>query len=114
MPLALTESNFKETVEKDGIGIIDWWASWCGPCVRFAPVFEEASKRHPDVTFAKVNTEEQRGLAQGFQVMSIPMLMVFRDNVLLFAEAGMVPGEVIDDLLGRVKALNMADVRKQM
>jgi thioredoxin 1 len=114
MPVALTTQNFKENVEKDGILIIDWWAEWCGPCKRFAPIFEEASKRHPDVTFAKIDTDAQQELAQGFQIQSIPTLMIFRDQVLLFSEPGMVPGDALDEILGKVKALDMAVVKKEI
>ncbi len=110
--IALTEETFNETVMQPGITIVDWWASWCGPCKMFAPIFEESSERHTDVRFAKVNTEEQATLSQVYEIMSIPTLMVFRDGVLLFSEAGALPGEILDELITKVKEINMDDVRR--
>jgi thioredoxin 1 len=114
MPLVtVTQENFEETV-KDGIAILDWWAAWCGPCRMFAPIFEEASKRHPEVKFGKIDTEDQQELAGGFGIRSIPTLMVFREGILLFAQPGAVGGPVLDELLTKVKELDMDDVRKQI
>jgi thioredoxin 1 len=110
----LTGENFKQHVEKPGILIIDWWAPWCGPCRTFGPIYDKASDRHTDAVFGKINTEAQPELAGMFGIQSIPTLMVFRDQVLVFARPGLVPGEVLDDLLGKVKALDMDDVRKQI
>lgn len=110
--LEITKDNFKGTIEKDGIVLLDWWAEWCGPCKRFGPIFEKASEGHPDVTFGKIDTEEQQELAQAFNIMSIPTLMIFRDRVLLFSEAGALPGEALEEVLTKVKALDMAEIHK--
>jgi len=112
--VALTGENFQEHVEKPGILIIDWWAPWCGPCRTFGPIYEKASERHADAVFAKINTEDQPELAGTFGIQSIPTLMVFRDQILVFARPGMVPGEALDELLGKVKALDMDDVRQKV
>jgi thioredoxin len=112
--VALTAENFNEYVDRDGMLVIDWWAPWCGPCRAFGPIYDKASEAHPDVTFGKVNTEDQPDLAGAFQIQAIPTLMVFRDRVLLFANPGMVSATVLDELLGKVKALDMADVRKKI
>jgi thioredoxin len=112
--LALTGDNFQENVEKPGILLIDWWAPWCGPCRTFGPIYDKASERHPDAVFGKINTEEQPELAGTFGIQSIPTLMVFRDQILVFARPGLVPGEALDDLIDKVKALDMADVRRQL
>ena len=110
----VTEATFAETVEREGIVLIDFWAEWCGPCRRFAPIFEEASNRHTDVVFAKVDTEANPGLATAFQIMSIPTLMVLRDGVLLGAQPGALPAEALDDVIREVKALDMDDVRRKI
>src|SRR5262245_53532893 len=112
--VALTGENFQEHVEKPGILIIDWWAPWCGPCRAFGPIYDEASDRHPDAVFGKINTEDQPELAGAFEIRSIPTLTVFRDQVLVFARPGLVPAGVLDGLIGKVKALDMEDVRRQI
>ena len=112
--VALTADNFQEHVEKPGILLIDWWATWCGPCRTFAPIYEEASTRHADAVFAKVDTDEQSELAGKFGIQSIPTLMVFRDQILVFARPGLLPGAALDELIGKVKTLDMDDVRRQI
>ncbi len=112
--IELTKDNFEEVVNGNGIVFIDFWASWCGPCKAFGPVFEAASEQHPDAVFAKVNTEEQQELAQSFGIRSIPTLMVFREQIGVFAQPGALPAPVLDDVITQVKALDMDDVRKKV
>lgn len=107
----LTAEKFEETVLTDGIVLLDFWASWCGPCRQFAPVYDKASEKHTDVTFAKINTEEEQQLAAQAGITSIPTLMAFRDGVLVFRQAGALPGSALDDLIGQVKDLDMDEVR---
>jgi thioredoxin len=112
--VALTGENFKEHVEKPGILIVDWWAPWCGPCRAFGPIYDKASDRHPDAVFGKINTEEQPALQAAFQIRSIPTLMIFREQVMIYNEAGALPKTALDDLLGKVKALDMDHVRAEI
>jgi len=112
--VALTAENFNQYVEKDGVLVIDWWAPWCAPCRAFGPVYDKASETHADVTFGKVNTEEQPELAGTFQIQAIPTLMVFRDQVLVFARPGALPAAALDEIIGQVRALDMDDVRKKI
>lgn len=112
--VAITQKNFESVVDKEGIVVLDFWADWCGPCRMFAPVFDAASVKHPKITWGKVDTEAERGLAAGFGIRSIPTLMVFRDGILVFEQPGMLPGHVLDELVHKVEALDMDDVRKQI
>jgi thioredoxin 1 len=109
--ITLTADNFKETISGHDIVIVDFWASWCAPCRSFAPTFEAASEKHPDIAFAKVNTEEEREMSSGFNIRSIPTLMVFREQVILYAEAGALPAAALDQLIEQVKSLDMEKVR---
>jgi thioredoxin 1 len=110
----LTEATFAETIESNDIVIVDWWASWCGPCRMFAPIFEDAADRHDDLVFAKVDTEANPGLAGAAGIMSIPTLMVFRDQVLVFSQPGALPSAALEDLIAQVRALDMAEVRRSL
>jgi len=112
--VTLSEANFEETITSNEIVLVDFWASWCGPCRMFSPVYEEASERHGDVVFGKVDTEAEGALAGQFEIMSIPTLMAFRDQILLYARPGALPPPALEDLIGQIKALDMDEVRRTM
>ncbi|MCT4353519.1 thioredoxin [Streptomyces sp. Je 1-79] len=110
----LTKDNFDQIVSDNGFVLIDFWASWCGPCRQFAPVFEAASQRHEDLVFAKVDTEAQQELAAAFEIRSIPTLMIVRDNVAVFAQPGALPEAALEDVIGQARNLDMDEVRKSI
>ncbi len=110
--IELSESSFEDTITGNDIVLVDWWASWCGPCRMFAPIFEQAAAANPDLVFAKVDTEAQPGLAGAFNIMSIPTLMVFREQVLVFSQPGALPAPALDELISRVRSLDMDEVHR--
>ena len=112
--IELTDENFAESINDHPFAVVDFWAPWCAPCRAFAPVFAAAAVKYPDVRFAKVNTEEQQQLAGHFNIRSIPTLMIFRDNIIVFAEAGALPASALDQVLTAAKALDMEAVRREM
>ncbi len=112
--IEISKDNFKEAVGGQGIVVLDWWAAWCGPCRAFAPIFEQASNKHADIVFGKIDTDAQPELSGAFEIRSIPTLMIFRDGILLFEQAGALPAAVLEELISKVRALDMDDVRKQV
>lgn len=109
-----TAATFEKLIDRDGIVLIDWWAPWCGPCRMFGPIFETASAKHEDIAFAKINTDEEQDLAAEFQIQSIPMLMAFRDRVLVFAQAGALPAPALEQLIEQVRKLDMEQVKREL
>ena len=110
----MTEQNFDEIVTSHDIVLIDFWAAWCGPCRSFAPTYEKVAEKYPDVVFAKVDTEAEQGLAANFNIMSIPTLMIIRENVVLFSQAGALPERALDELVEKVRGVDMQEVHRQV
>ena len=112
--IELNSENFELTIRDNNLVIVDFWAPWCGPCRSFAPLYEQASEKHPNVVFAKVNTEEQHDLAGYFEIRSIPTLLIFREQIILFAQPGALPAAALDMAIDRTRSLNMDEVRRQI
>ena len=112
--VTLTQENFEQTVSAGGIVLVDFWATWCGPCRQFGPIFEEASEKYPDIVFGKIDTDDQQQLAMAAQITSIPTLMVFRDGLVVFRQSGALPLSALEDLISQVQNLDMDEVRKQI
>jgi len=110
----ITKENLQDTIANNEIVIIDFWAPWCGPCKSFAPVYDAVSEKHDDVIFAKVNTEDEQELAASFQIRSIPTLMIFRDQIAIFSQAGMLPESALEEVIGKTRELDMDQVRKEV
>jgi thioredoxin len=112
--VAITKETLQDTIANNDIVIIDFWAPWCGPCKSFAPTYEAVSEKHSNIVFAKVNTEDEQELAASFQIRSIPTLMIFRDQIAIFSQAGMLPESALEEVIGKVNELDMDQVRKEV
>ncbi len=112
--MELTKDNFEDTVQNNDIVIVDYWAEWCGPCKAFGPIFEKVAEAHPDITFAKCDTEKEEALAGALQIRSIPTLMIFREGVLLFSQPGMLPEPALEELVAKAKELDMEEVKAKI
>lgn len=110
----ITKDTLRDTIENNGIVIIDFWATWCGPCKSFAPIYDAVSEKHEDIVFGKVNTEEEQELAASFQIRSIPTLMIFRDQIAIFSQAGMLPESALEQVIEKTRELDMDMVRQQV
>ena len=112
--IELTKDNFEQAIQDNKIILLDFWASWCGPCKQFGPVFEAASEEHTDVVFAKINTEEEQELAAQFQIRSIPTLMAIKEQVIVFSQPGALPASALSEIIGKIRELDMDEVRKDI
>lgn len=112
--IELTQENFEQTITSNDMVVIDFWAEWCGPCKSFAPTYEEISNQYPDIVFAKINTEQEQALAGHFQIRSIPTLMVFREQIILFSQAGALPKSALEEVIGKAQSLDMNQVREEI